>query len=108
MMQNKDNDKEQPLDELPSLRRRVDELEELVTAHKQVLDALFQSEERYRSYIEVTGQMGWITNADGEVEEDIRRAGHASRLHYATATERLCHGRARKTVVPHELPSRRI
>jgi PAS domain S-box-containing protein len=29
------------------------------------------SEERYKSYIEVTGQLGWTTNANGEVEEDI-------------------------------------
>ena len=28
-------------------------------------------EERYRSYIEVTGQLAWTTNADGEVVEDI-------------------------------------
>ncbi len=27
--------------------------------------------DRYRSYIEVTGQLAWTTNADGEVEEDI-------------------------------------
>ena len=30
-----------------------------------------QREERYRSYIEVTGQLGWTTNPQGEVEEDI-------------------------------------
>ena len=27
--------------------------------------------ERYRSFIEVTGELGWTTNADGEVVEDI-------------------------------------
>ncbi len=33
--------------------------------------AIKQREERYRSYIEVTGQIGWTTNPQGEVEEDI-------------------------------------
>jgi PAS domain S-box-containing protein len=28
-------------------------------------------EERYRSYIDLTGQLGWVTNAYGEVDEDI-------------------------------------
>ncbi len=26
---------------------------------------------RYRSFVEVSGELGWVTNADGEVEEDI-------------------------------------
>ncbi|KAF0129202.1 MAG: two-component system chemotaxis family CheB/CheR fusion protein [Bacteroidetes bacterium] len=29
------------------------------------------SEARYRSYIEVTGQIGWVTNAKGEIVEDV-------------------------------------
>ena len=29
------------------------------------------SEARYRSYIEVTGQIGWVTNASGEIVEDV-------------------------------------
>jgi two-component system CheB/CheR fusion protein len=29
------------------------------------------SEARYRSYIELTGQIGWVTNADGEIAEDV-------------------------------------
>lgn len=29
------------------------------------------SEARYRSFIEVTGQIGWVTNARGEIEEDV-------------------------------------
>ncbi len=33
-------------------------------------DALLKSESRYRSYIEATGQIGWVTNADGELVED--------------------------------------
>jgi len=32
---------------------------------------LNESEERYRSYIELTGQIAWVTNPAGEVVEDI-------------------------------------
>jgi len=42
-----------------------------ITGRKQVEQALRQSEKRYRSYIEVTEQLGWTTNAGGEVVEDI-------------------------------------
>lgn len=37
----------------------------------QAEQALRSSEERYRSYIEVTNQLGWTTNAAGEVTEDL-------------------------------------
>ena len=42
-----------------------------ITERKKAEDAIRKSEERYRSYIEVTGELGWTTNADGEVVEDI-------------------------------------
>ena len=42
-----------------------------ITRRKQGEQALLQSEKRYRSYIDVTDQLGWATSADGEVVEDI-------------------------------------
>ncbi len=42
-----------------------------ITERVAAEEALRRSEARYRSYIEVTGQMGWTTNADGEVVEDV-------------------------------------
>jgi len=45
-------------------------LNEDVTERIEVEQALRRSEARYRSYIEVTGQLGWAANADGEVVED--------------------------------------
>ena len=37
---------------------------------RQAEEVLRASEERYRSYIEVTGQLGWTTDADGRVVGD--------------------------------------
>ncbi len=42
-----------------------------ITERKRAEEALRTSLERYRSYIEVTGELGWTTDADGEVVEDI-------------------------------------
>ncbi|MCX6564179.1 MAG: diguanylate cyclase [Candidatus Aminicenantes bacterium] len=42
-----------------------------ITARKTAEDEFRKSADRYRSYIELTEQVGWVTNADGEVEEDI-------------------------------------
>ncbi|MCJ7424556.1 PAS domain S-box protein, partial [Candidatus Bathyarchaeota archaeon] len=42
-----------------------------VTERRKVEQALHASLERYRSFIEVTEQVGWTTNADGEIVEDI-------------------------------------
>ena len=42
-----------------------------VTDRKRAEEALRRSEARYRSYTEVTGQLGWTTNADGEIVEDV-------------------------------------
>ncbi len=42
-----------------------------ITERKQTEEALQASSDRYRSYIELTGELGWTTNADGEVVEDL-------------------------------------
>ena len=42
-----------------------------ITAQKHAEEALKQSEARYKSYIEATNQVAWVTNAYGEVEEDL-------------------------------------
>jgi PAS domain S-box-containing protein len=42
-----------------------------ITERRQAEEALQKSEARYRSYIELTEQLVWTTNADGEVVEDI-------------------------------------
>jgi len=38
---------------------------------REAEEVLRASEERYRSYVEVTGQLAWTTNVDGQVVEDL-------------------------------------
>ncbi len=42
-----------------------------ITEHNKTRQILLASEWRYKSYIEVTGQLAWTTNAAGEIEEDL-------------------------------------
>jgi len=42
-----------------------------ITDEKRIRDELRHSEARYRSFIELTGQLGWTTDADGKVVEDL-------------------------------------
>jgi len=42
-----------------------------ITDRKETEEALKASADRYRFYMEVSGELGWITNANGEVAEDI-------------------------------------
>ena len=43
----------------------------IALSQKKAEEDLHKSEARYRSYIDVTEQLGWTTNADGEVVEDL-------------------------------------
>ena len=42
-----------------------------ITERKKAEQELLASLERYRSFVEITGELGWTTNASGEVVEDI-------------------------------------
>ncbi|MGE5839171.1 MAG: PAS domain S-box protein, partial [Deltaproteobacteria bacterium] len=42
-----------------------------ITTRKQAEEALRRSERRYRSFVEVTSQFGWVTDSAGLVVEDI-------------------------------------
>jgi PAS domain S-box-containing protein len=42
-----------------------------ITQRKQVEETLRATSERYRSYVDVTGQLGWTTDVEGEVVEDL-------------------------------------
>jgi two-component system CheB/CheR fusion protein len=42
-----------------------------ITKRREAEEALQAISDRYRSYIEVTGALGWTTNAGGEVVEDL-------------------------------------
>ena len=71
------------------------EMVEDITERRQAAEALRVSEQRHRSYIELTGQLGWTANAAGELvedlpawraftgqsEEEIRGAGWANAIH---------------------------
>ncbi len=71
------------------------EMVEDITDRKRAAEALRVSEQRHRSYIELTGQLGWTTTADGSLvedlpawraftgqsEEEIKGAGWANALH---------------------------
>ncbi|MCB2185544.1 MAG: PAS domain S-box protein [Deltaproteobacteria bacterium] len=42
-----------------------------ITVAKRALETLRASEVRYRSFVELTGQLSWVTNPAGEVVEDL-------------------------------------
>ncbi|MCJ7577825.1 MAG: PAS domain S-box protein, partial [candidate division Zixibacteria bacterium] len=56
---------------LPLLENQVIVIVRNITERKKAEEALRKSENRYRSSIELTNQLAWTTNADGEVVEDI-------------------------------------
>lgn len=56
-----------------------------ITARKKAEETLKESEMRHRSYIEATGQIAWVTNAAGEVVEDVPSLRKFSGQTYAEA-----------------------
>ncbi len=42
-----------------------------ITERKKAMETARTNLERYRSFVEVSGELGWVANADGEVVEDI-------------------------------------
>jgi PAS domain S-box-containing protein len=42
-----------------------------ITERKKAEEAYKQSEGRYRSYVEITGQVAWVTNPEGEITEEV-------------------------------------
>ena len=42
-----------------------------ITERKKAMETARANLERYRSFVEVSGELGWVANADGEVSEDI-------------------------------------
>lgn len=61
----------------------ITDITEYVTEYKHVEELLrretsnlLQSSTRYRSYLEVTGQLDWTTDADGQVIEDLSSWRH--------------------------------
>jgi PAS domain S-box-containing protein len=53
-----------------------------ITEIKKASEKLKISEDRHRSYIELTGQIAWVTNPKGEVVEDIPYFRHFTGLSY--------------------------
>ncbi len=53
------------------LRGSYVSLEKEIAERRRSEEALQAAFERYRSFVEITGQLGWTTNADGEVMEDL-------------------------------------
>lgn len=49
---------------------------------QQVNQILRESEDHHRSYMELTGHIAWVTNANGEVVEDIPYFRHFTGLSY--------------------------
>ena len=42
-----------------------------ITSSKNHKEQLIASEKRYKSFIDLTEQVGWVTNSKGEIEEDV-------------------------------------
>jgi PAS domain S-box-containing protein len=70
-MKDKDKTKDQLIKELAELREQVEALKISETECRQAEEALRRSERRYRTYVDVTKQFAWVTDAEGQIVEDV-------------------------------------
>jgi PAS domain S-box-containing protein len=63
-----DKTKEQLINELVELRRRVTELETLETEHKRAEEALRESEEKFRNFVETSADLVFRLTKTGHIE----------------------------------------
>ncbi len=64
-------DKNRLIQELAGMRQQVEDLKRSEIKRKRAEEALRRSELRYRTYVELTKQFAWVTDAHGQVAEDI-------------------------------------
>jgi len=63
--------KDQLIRELAEMRQQVEELKRSEAERNRTEEALRQSERRYRTYVDLTKQFVWVTDASGQVVEDV-------------------------------------
>src|SRR5512135_486804 len=70
-LKDKDKPKDQLITELAELREQVETLQRSEAECRRVEEALRRSERRYRTYVDVTKQFAWVTDANGQIVEDV-------------------------------------
>ena len=78
-MKDKGKPEDKLINELAELRRQVEELKRSETERRRAEEeALQRSEQRYRTYVNLTSQFAWVTDARGQI---IRRCPGISQVH---------------------------